>query len=94
MRTRSLHLSAEEWLLLGYLAGIIVWWVSDALRDRSGPERRSWTEQHATLSEDHLRRLEDGDRVAISRWHGGDLVLDGTMVLTAAPVEEDDDESE
>lgn len=87
---RHIHLSPEDWLLIGYIIGLVVWWISDALRDEDDGGARSWTEQQATLTEDHLARLESGERVSIPRWHGGELVLDGTMVITAGEVADDE----
>ncbi|MFB6087847.1 MAG: hypothetical protein ABEJ85_04940 [Haloarculaceae archaeon] len=47
------------------------------------------TEQHHTLNEDALRRLEDGDTVTVPRWHGNDLEIQGTQIVDVQPVTDD-----
>ncbi len=79
----------SDWVFIGYIVGLIVWWVAETLSADPDDSPRTWTEQSVTLSEDHLQRLEDGDNVQISRWHGGDLVLDGAIVIDAPPAEGD-----
>jgi hypothetical protein len=94
-RRYHLSLSAEDWVLIGYIAGILVWFFADTLTSSpptTSDSSRTWTEQSVELSEDHLQRLEDGDSVKVHRWHGHDLVIGGGMVNDADQlgVEEDD----
>jgi len=90
MNRYSLRLSATDWVLIGYVAGILLWFVADTITADAPDETRTWTEQSVTLSEDHLRRLEDGETVTVTRWHGNDLVLNGTVVVDVGEVEEGD----
>jgi len=88
MRVDTRRLSVSDWVFIGYVVGLLVWWVYEAVTADPDTGSRTWTEQSMTLSEDHLQRLEDGDSVKLSRWHGGDLVLDGTIVVDAGRPEE------
>jgi len=88
MRVDTRRFSVSDWVFIGYVLGLLVWWVYEAVTDDPDTSRRAWTEQSVTLSEDHLQRLEDGDHVSVSRWHGGDLVLDGTIVVDARQPQE------
>jgi len=88
MRVDTRRLSVSDWVFIGYVVGLLVWWVYEAVTTDTDTGSRTLTEQDVTLSEDHLQRLEDGDSVKLSRWHGGDLVLDGTIVVDAGQPEE------
>lgn len=93
MRRYSLSLTATDWLLIGYIAGIVLWFVADAATaDPDASGTTAWTEQTVTLTEDHLRRLEDGDTVAVQRWHGHELLLGGGMVIDAEMIGEEGEE--
>lgn len=84
MRSNPLIRSLEpaDWVLIGYLLGLVVWYLYDVGTDVEDTPR-SWSDQSVTLNEDHLQRLEDGDSVKVRRWHGHELVLDGGMVIDA-----------
>lgn len=82
------RLDPQDWVLIGYAAGLIVWWFVDDLGD--APDR-SWTEQQITLDEEHLDRIENGDSVAVRRWHGHELVLEGDVVIDANEIEDGED---
>jgi len=68
-------LDTWEVAYLGLVLGVCLqqWMTSD------GPTRV--TEQDVTLAEDDLRRLEDGDSLAVHRWHGHELHLRGDVVV-------------
>lgn len=91
------RLDAEDWVLIGYLIGVGLMWLIERFNtastsDNGGPH----SGQQVRLDERALERLEDGDSMKIPRWHGGDLVLRGDMVVTVPSESEDgeDDESE
>jgi hypothetical protein len=88
------HFGAEEWMLVGYLIGIFAFAIVDALSPSSDVKEWSPTEDERTLTEDHFRRLEDGDRVTFRRWHGAELALEGEVVLDASDVEVSDVDDE
>lgn len=81
------RLSVEEWLLIGYVLGVLVYWTFDMLTSTSGSgpgdreERVSPSFDSVRLTEPALDRLEAGDSIAVDRWHGGELVLSGDVVL-------------
>ncbi|WP_232703145.1 hypothetical protein [Halobacterium wangiae] len=74
-------------LFLALLASVEV---LKSLTASSEPTREP-TEQSVTLNEDVLRRLEDGETVVLSRWHGRDLELSGQQVIDVTAVEESED---
>lgn len=91
--TRSLD--AEDWLLLGYLFGIGVWWLGEQFSS-STPTATSTTQHvgghdHVQLSEQALERIERGESVEVERWHGGTVTLRGDLVVE---LEETEDEAE
>lgn len=77
------RLEPEDWVLLGYLLGIGVWYLFEKTSESSTTSTSTWTEQEVTLTEDHLQRIEQGEPVRVARWHGHDLVLDGALVVDA-----------
>ncbi|WP_439028425.1 hypothetical protein [Haloarchaeobius sp. DT45] len=79
----------EEWLFIGYVVGLLVWYAVESVTYGSPDSGRSWTDQEISLSEDHLRRLEDGETVQVRRWHGHDLVLGGSMVIDVDALDEE-----
>jgi len=71
--------SMDTWELvyLGLVVGVaLMEWVQP---DDPAPTRS--TEQTVTLGEDDLRRLEDGDSLAVHRWHGHELHVRGDVVV-------------
>jgi hypothetical protein len=86
------RLGAEEWLLIGYCIGVIVLWVAQRLGSAGGRDASRSTGQEVRLDERSLERLEEGEQVRIRRWHGGNLVLDGSVIVSVPS--ETDDESE
>lgn len=90
MRSNPLtrYLEPSDWVLIGYLIGLGLWYIFET--STAEETARSWTEQNVTLSEDHLQRLENGDSVAVSRWHGHDLVLEGSIVVDQDALEDGD----
>lgn len=84
--TVTRYISVEESLLVGYLLGLAVY----ALILDTG-ESVTWDEQDVTLSEAHLQRLEDGDRVRIHRWHGHAVDLEGSLVVDTDELDADTD---
>ena len=74
------------WAVALFLTLMAAFEVLQSLTASSEPER-SPTEQSVTLNEDVLRRLEDGETVVISRWHGRDLELSGQQVIDVTAVE-------
>ena len=72
-----------------FITLMALWEAIQAVTSSSEPAPR--TEQSVTLTEDALRRLEDGEPVTVRRWHGGDLELSGTQVIDAETVEESED---
>jgi len=94
-RRYSLSLKAEDWVLIGYVAGILLWFVAETLTaSPTSDSSRTWTEQSVELSEDHLQRLENGDSVKVHRWHGHDLVIGGGMVIDADQLGGEEDDSD
>lgn len=87
MTRYSLRLSAEDWVLIGYIAGLLVWFIADTLAPEDGDTTAARNEQEVTLTEDDLRRIEDGDTVKLRRWHGHELVLGGGMVIDADQID-------
>jgi len=87
MNRYALRLKAEDWVLIGYLAGILLWFVADTLTADEPDSGRSWTEQQVTLTEEHLQRIEDGETVSVRRWHGHELVIGGGMVIDAEEID-------
>lgn len=85
MTRYSCELEPADWVLIGYLVGLAVWWLSDALRDTDG---RAWTEQSVQLDEDHLERMERGESIQIHRWHGHRLQLEGELAVDADELED------
>lgn len=86
MREVTRRLDASDWVLIGYLLGIMLMWAVDHLG--GDEERPRSSEQHVTLTEQHLRRIEDGETLKVHRWHGHELVLGGDMVIDAGEVED------
>lgn len=80
-RQYRLDLRPENWVLLGYIFGLLVWWLLDATLGSGQDTDADRHTQTAMLSEDHLTRLEGGESVVIRRWHGHDLVIDGSLVV-------------
>lgn len=74
------HLDASDWMLLGYLLGLAALWVLSPPTS-STTDSRSISDQKFALTEDHMQRLESGESVVIPRWHGHDLILDGTVFV-------------
>ncbi|MFU1780710.1 hypothetical protein ACM16X_04950 [Haloarcula japonica] len=91
MNRYSLRLSATDWVLIGYVAGLVLWFIAETLTADAPEDSRTWNEQQVTLGERDLERLEDGDSVKVRRWHGHDLVIDGTIVVDARTEEGQDD---
>jgi len=67
-------------------------WVIEQLHT-APDDRRGPTGQRVDLDERALERLEDGEKVKIRRWHGGDLLLRGDVVVSV-PSESDDAQDE
>lgn len=102
--TRSF--TAEDWVLMGYLAGLLVWYVIERWIDRTSttvqPARRDGTQRiggfdRVELGEQALERIERGETVTVDRWHGGAVCLQGDVVvdveeIVEEPTEEDSDE--
>jgi len=85
------RLDPSDWLLIGYLLGLVVIYIAQEIESTpTDTATRTWTEQDVHLSEDHLQRLEDGETVRVSRWHGHDLVLNGAIVVGDVEEESDD----
>lgn len=89
----------EEWALVGYLWGIAVWWLCERLLSAStSASTTNNTEHvggydHVQLGEQALTRIEDGETVAVQRWHGGTVKLSGDLVVDV-PTETDSAEDE
>ena len=85
-------------MLIGYLLGLAVWWLSEQLRTsasttqpahRDGVQRvGGYDEVH--LGEQALERIERGESVTVERWHGGTVNLQGDLVVE---LEETEDEA-
>jgi hypothetical protein len=99
--TRSLN--AEDWVLLGYLAGIAVWWVCERLTDRTSattqPAQRDGVQNvggfdRVHLGEQALERIERGGDVTVDRWHGGTVRLEGDLVVDAEEIVTDDEDTD
>ena len=59
-------------------------------RATSSPETTARETGHsAHLTERALERLENGETVAVERWHGHTLELSGTQVIDIERIEED-----
>ena len=84
------RMDAEDWLLIGYCIGVLLYWALDRMGLIATTEPQS-TGQTWRLDERALSRLEDGEQVTVPRWHGGELVLNGSDVI---PVEAESEESE
>lgn len=91
MNRLEIDLRPSDWILIGYLLGLGLWWFIE-WSTAGHPEESSRREQRVDLSEDHLRRLEDGSTVSVRRWHGHDLVLDGSVVVDAEQIEGDQED--
>ena len=96
--TRSLE--PEDWLLIGYLIGFGIWWLSEQLSSSatastSQPARRDGVQRvggydEVHLGEQALERIERGETVEVERWHGGTVTLQGDLVVE---LEETEDEA-
>lgn len=82
------RLDPQAWVLIGYAIGLLVWQLTG---DLGGAPERTWSEQQITLGEEHLERIENGESVAVRRWHGHELVLEGDLVIDAKELEDADD---
>jgi len=81
-------LDTWELVYIGLVLGVAIHeWMND-----DGPGRV--TEQSMTLNEDDLRRLEDGGSLALPRWHGNELHLQGNVVVDVPAVEDDQADGE
>lgn len=94
MNVRDLTYRFEpvDWMLIGYLFGVFLWWVSETISSSTSTNNQSdvvggWDQ--ATLGEQAFQRLEQGEDISISRWHGGELVLRGDVVIDVEDVEEE-----
>ena len=94
--TRSF--STEDWALLGYLAGIAVWWIAERLAESrvSQPARGDNTQRvggfdRVHLGEQALERIEQGETVTVDRWHGGTVRLQGDLVVEVEEIVGEDD---
>lgn len=82
------QLDTWERVYLGLVLGVAIQqWMQD-----DDPGRV--TEQSMTLNEDDLRRLEDGGSLALPRWHGNELHLQGDVVVDVPAVEDDQPDGE
>lgn len=86
MNTRTQKLSTEDWVLIGYLIGVVVMWLIERVAESSKPSTSGQTSnpgQRVRLDERALERLEEGKTMQIRRWHGGDIVLCDDTAETA-----------
>lgn len=88
MKRALRRLDPSDWVLIGYLIGLLVIWIAETAGQDSTPTRR--TEQSVRLDEEHLERIEDGESVQVRRWHGHDLVLEGDLVIDVDRVHGED----
>lgn len=91
------RLDAEDWMLLGYIIGILVWYLAESMMSDPAPAPDTHDNddslpkyQSLRLGEPALERLERGEPISLERWHGGDLVLHGDVVIDADKVDTDD----
>lgn len=86
----SRYLDLSDAMLIGYLLALaLVAWATESMD--SEPSTSPRTEQNVTLSEDALRRLENGDTYRLDRWHGHSVELRADLVVDATDVEQDAD---
>ena len=94
--TRSF--TAEDWVLVGYLCGLAVVYLIETFLSssattqparRDGPQRVGGYDR-VHLGEQALARIEQGDSVAVERWHGGTVNLKGDVVVDVEAVDSDD----
>ncbi len=86
------RLNDEDWLLLGYLFGFLLAFAIEHLTNTRA-ETTPTNGYGSVLTERALERLEAGEQIKISRWHGGDLLLSGDVVVTV-PTEQISDDQE
>lgn len=89
--TRLPYLTRQEKLGLVLVAVSIVLALVDVVRARTPSDDRPGDAQ--LLGERELQRLEEGGSITVSRWHGGELVLEAEEVVVSVPsVDEDGEE--
>ena len=83
-----------DWVLIGYCIGVLVWWLSERIEQSTQPNPPVQRGQRVTLGEMDLSRLEDGDPLTLTRWHGGELVITGSEQIPVEVVDADDADDE
>jgi len=100
LRRTARSLDPEEWMLLGYLFACLVWWLAESWPTATSQSaRRDAVQQvggydRVELGEQALERIERGETVAVDRWHGGAIQLQGDVVIDAEEIVEEQPDEE